>query len=79
MELPKIAQKEPYTIEVEVGKVYAWCACGLSENQPFCDGNHKGTNIRPLIVKFNDAKTVYFCGCKQTANPCYCDGTHNKL
>ncbi|MDH4185104.1 MAG: CDGSH iron-sulfur domain-containing protein, partial [Nitrospinota bacterium] len=22
---------------------YIWCGCGLSEDQPFCDNTHKGT------------------------------------
>jgi CDGSH-type Zn-finger protein len=39
---PVVAQKAPYSIDVKVGKKYAWCACGLSKNQPFCDGSHKG-------------------------------------
>lgn len=79
MDLPKIAQKEPYAVEVEADKTYAWCACGLSENQPFCDGKHKGSEITPLISKFEEAKTVYFCGCKKTANPGFCDGSHKNL
>ena len=24
-------------------KDYWWCSCGKSNNQPFCDGSHKGT------------------------------------
>jgi len=36
----KIAQKMPYVQKAEAGKAYAWCACGRSENQPFCDGSH---------------------------------------
>jgi CDGSH iron-sulfur domain-containing protein 3 len=31
-------------LEVKVGNVSKWiCMCGLSKNQPFCDGNHKRT------------------------------------
>ena len=37
---PKIAQKEPYAVEVKAGKSYFWCACGQSSRQPFCDGSH---------------------------------------
>ncbi|MGK7371680.1 MAG: CDGSH iron-sulfur domain-containing protein, partial [Candidatus Halalkalibacterium sp. M3_1C_030] len=29
-------------MEIEAG-TYAWCACGESDNQPYCDGSHKGT------------------------------------
>ena len=31
-------------------KRYAWCACGKSEKQPFCDGSHKGTDFSPIIM-----------------------------
>ena len=40
----RIAQKEPLKVTVEEGKKYFWCACGLSQNQPFCDGSHKTTS-----------------------------------
>jgi CDGSH iron-sulfur domain-containing protein 3 len=31
-------------LEVKVENVTKWiCMCGLSKNQPFCDGNHKKT------------------------------------
>ena len=42
---PVIAQKAPCPVNVEAGKTYAWCSCGLSKNQPFCDGSHKGTGF----------------------------------
>jgi len=32
MDKPVIAQKSPYAVEVEAGKTYFWCACGLSKN-----------------------------------------------
>ena len=38
----EIAAKEPKGVTLEAGKSYAWCACGLSKNQPFCDGTHNG-------------------------------------
>ena len=36
-----VAQKGPIPVQVEAGKEYYWCACGLSKSQPFCDGSHK--------------------------------------
>ena len=35
----------PIPVEVEAGKDYWWCSCGLSKNQPFCDGSHKTTSF----------------------------------
>ena len=54
---PTIAQKSPYVREMAPGN-YAWCACGLSKNQPFCDGSHKGTGFAPTRVEITEKKTV---------------------
>jgi CDGSH-type Zn-finger protein len=43
----EIGGREPIAVEVEEGKIYWWCACGRSKNQPFCDGSHKGTEFVP--------------------------------
>lgn len=75
----KVAQKSPYKVTVQEGKKYAWCACGLSSNQPFCDGSHKVTEFRPVIYTALKSKDLYFCGCKQTGGAPLCDGTHNTL
>ena len=74
-----IARKSPFTVEVQAGKEYWWCACGLSKNQPFCDGSHKGTAFSPLAHTPGKNATVYFCGCKQSGSPPLCDGTHSKI
>ena len=58
---------------------YAWCACGKSETQPFCDGSHKGTEFVPIIVDNEKEGNIAWCGCKSTGNSPYCDGTHSKL
>jgi CDGSH-type Zn-finger protein len=79
MSEPNIAQKGPYPVEVEAGKSYFWCSCGLSANQPFCDGSHKTTDHTPVKFEATESKTVYFCGCKHTASPVMCDGSHAKL
>lgn len=74
-----IAQKSPYAVELEAGKKYFWCACGLSKNQPFCDGSHKGSGITPTAFTADKTGTAFLCGCKHTANAPYCDGTHKAL
>jgi len=76
---PVIAQKSPFATEVEEGKSYWWCACGLSKEQPFCDGSHKGTDLEPKKYNAKISGTVYFCGCKNTKDTPLCDGTHSKL
>lgn len=78
-EIPNIAQKSPFAVEVEEGKTYFWCQCGKSSNQPFCDGSHQGSSFNPVPFTADQNKTVYLCGCKQTANKPFCDGSHTKL
>ena len=38
---PERPQLSPYQVELEARKRYAWCRCGRSQKQPFCDGSHK--------------------------------------
>ncbi len=76
---PTIAQRGPYAVNVEAGKTYAWCACGRSANQPFCDGTHRGSEFTPVKFQAAQTETVYLCGCKHTGDRPYCDGSHGKL
>ncbi len=76
---PVIAQKAPYAVEVEAGKSYWWCACGRSQQQPFCDGSHKVTSFTPVEYVADKSGTVYFCGCKHTGHAPLCDGTYSRL
>ena len=78
MPVPVRASDAPFSVEVEKDKSYWWCACGKSENQPFCDGSHKGTDFVPLKFDATDSTKVYFCGCKSTGNQPLCDGSHSK-
>ena len=76
---PHISQKAPYAVDVTAGQSYCWCSCGLSKNQPFCDGSHKTTEFMPVAFTAEKTGTVYLCGCKHSANGAFCDGSHNKL
>ena len=73
-----IADTKPAVLKVEPGTYY-YCSCGLSSNQPFCNGAHKGSTFTPIKVEIEEAKTVAFCNCKQSQNGAFCDGSHTKL
>jgi CDGSH-type Zn-finger protein len=75
---PVIAQKKPYVMTVKPGK-YAWCQCGRSSNQPYCDGSHKGTEFSPIVEEFTEETKVAWCGCKHSSNKPFCDGTHSEI
>jgi CDGSH-type Zn-finger protein len=75
---PKVFDRKPQILELDPGK-YAWCACGESKNQPFCDGSHKGTGLAPVRFEVEQAQRKAMCLCKQTQNQPFCDGTHKGL
>lgn len=76
---PNIAQRAPFPVEVEAGRRYFWCACGRSQDQPFCDGSHEGSEFMPVRYEAEEDTTLFFCGCKHTGGAPLCDGTHNGL
>lgn len=78
MNKPVIAHKEPKMLSLEPG-TYFWCACGRSQNQPFCDGSHKVTEFKPISFRIEEKKNVWLCQCKHSGNKPFCDGTHQSL
>ena len=53
--MPRIVKRtpmEPTKVVIE-GKEVWLCKCGLSKNQPFCDGSHK-------LAKTEDAGKLYW-------------------
>ena len=78
MQKPIIFSKTASVVELDAGTFY-WCACGKSQNQPFCDGSHKlEGKFRSMKYLAEETKEVYFCGCKMTKHPPFCDGSHSK-
>ncbi len=75
---PKIAAKQSIKLELEPGTYY-FCTCGQSDNQPFCNGAHKGSSFSPQPFIVEEKKLMGYCQCKHTANAPYCDGTHRSL
>ena len=79
MSEPQIGGKEPIDVEVTEGETYWWCACGRSQNQPFCDGSHEGTDFTPVEYKAERSRRLFLCTCKKTSRQPLCDGSHNNL
>lgn len=79
MSTPKIADRKPKKVDVQKGEEVYWCACGRSDNQPYCDGSHRSTDISPLKFVPDESGEAHLCMCKHTSNPPFCDGSHSKL
>jgi len=79
MSKPKIADKKPIKVELAKGEEQYWCACGLSNNQPYCDGSHRTTDLTPVKFIAEETGDAYLCMCKYSKNAPYCDGTHATL
>ena len=78
-EQPKVAATSPIAVPLEAGKKYAFCTCGHSASQPFCDGSHKGTGFGPQMFTAEKDGDAYLCQCKHSGNAPFCDGSHAKL
>jgi len=75
---PRIAGYGSIKQEVEPG-IYAYCTCGWSSNQPFCDGSHEGTGFEPMLIEIAERRKVSWCACKHSLKMPFCDGTHKSL
>ena len=83
-----VAQRGAFAVELRAGKRYAWCACGRSSSQPFCDGSHKETGcdgshketgLVAVVFQAERDGTAYLCGCKTSQGRPFCDDSHNRL
>ena len=76
------AGAEPVKVTVQAQQRYFWCACGLSQRQPFCDGTHRAHKDGPRPLRWTPEHTqdAWLCMCKQTQHPHgLCDGSHARL
>ena len=73
--LPALPQRGPYVVNVEAGRKYLWCSCGLSQKQPWCDGAHRDTGFEPVAFEAPISGEFHMCGCKQSGNKPYCFGS----
>lgn len=79
MSKPIIANNKPARVTLKKGESYAFCACGRSKSQPFCDGSHVGTGFKPKSFSAEEDGEAYLCACKHSANTPFCDGTHKQF
>ena len=80
MERAYIAGRTPIKVDVKKGETYAWCSCGASNGQPFCDGSHKGTKFKPNVWKCEEDATIHMCACKLTTDEKgKCNGFHKRI
>ena len=92
MKKPTIPQKCPHKVKVEKDKTYFWCACVLSQKQPFCDGSHRYNRYRSHAYEYMNKegkfkslkylafenKEIFFYGSKTINNQPLCDGSYSK-
>jgi len=72
----KTSSAEPIHVELQKDQKYLFCQCGLSNNQPFCDGSHHGTKFKPLLFEGKRNGSVKLCNCKLSKSKPYCDNSH---
>jgi len=76
---PIIANNSPVKVDLNKGETYSFCACGRSKKQPFCDGSHLATSLKPKVFTAESSGSAYLCACKHTNNAPFCDGTHKQF
>jgi len=75
----KTATPEPLSVRLEKGEKYLWCACGKSQNQPFCDGTHHGSKSKPILFEVKRSGEFRICNCKISKTSPFCDDSHLEI
>ena len=78
-DLNKTSSNKALKVLLNKGESYLWCACGKSSQQPFCDGSHHGSKVKPLKFTAKRTGEVKLCNCKATKKGPFCDDTHLNL
>ncbi len=79
MDQPIVVDVKPQKVSLVKGEESYFCTCGRSNNQPFCDGSHKGSKFTPKGFTAESDGDAYLCLCKQSSNFPYCDGSHKNI
>lgn len=53
--------------------------CAAVADQPFCDGSHAETGIKPMKFTADKTGDVTSRPCKSSGNAPFCEGTHARL
>jgi len=64
----------PIALTLESGTYYR-CTCGKSQNLPFCDESHSGSDNLPIRFTIKKREKVYICGCGLSGDQPFCDGS----
>ncbi|AMV71398.1 hypothetical protein JCM30471_32370 [Desulfuromonas carbonis] len=64
----------PIGLTLDPGTYYR-CTCGKSQNLPFCDESHSGSENSPIQFKIKKRQKVYLCGCGLSGDQPFCDGS----
>jgi len=71
----QVSCRRPVALDMAPGTSH-YCTCGLSRNQPFGDGNHRGTDFLPQEFVVDEQQRLALCQCKYTKEAPHCDGAH---
>lgn len=71
MSKPNTDAGMPIKLTLEPG-TYFRCTCGRSQNLPFCDGTHTGSE-KPLRFEIIEKREAYICSCGKSGTQPFCD------